>query len=86
MPDITKYGRAIIHPPSKTEIVRTLKITKSGKAAGPDGIPPEALKINPKTLRSWEPEKAPSQWKNLVKLPEKGDLFAAQPCLFASLS
>ena len=74
-----------IHPPSKAEIVKALKQLKNGKAAGPDGIPPEALKINPNTtaemlhpffLTIWEVEIVPTEWKHgyLVKLPKKGDL------------
>ncbi|KAL9983219.1 hypothetical protein ACROYT_G005358 [Oculina patagonica] len=56
---------------------------KNGKAR-PDGIPPEALKINPNTtaemlhplfLKIAEAEKDPTEWKHgyLVKLPIKGD-------------
>ncbi|KAL9989059.1 hypothetical protein ACROYT_G003567 [Oculina patagonica] len=74
-----------IHPPSKAEIVRAVKQLKNGKAAGPDGIPPEALKIDPNNtaemlhplfLKIWEAEKVPTEWKHgyLVKLPKKGDL------------
>ena len=33
-------------PPSKTEIAKAIKPLKSGKSAGPDGIPPEALKAD----------------------------------------
>jgi hypothetical protein len=34
------------NPPSKTEIIKAIKSLKPGKAAGPNGIPPEALKAN----------------------------------------
>ena len=65
--------------------MRALKQLKSRKAAGPDGIPPEALRINPDTttemlqplfLKMWKAEKVPSEWKHghLVKLPKKWDL------------
>jgi hypothetical protein len=58
---------------------------KSGKAAGPDGIPPEALKadiqtstemLHPLLSKIWEQEQVPEDWKrgHLVKLPKKGDL------------
>ncbi|XP_078382358.1 uncharacterized protein LOC144665054 [Oculina patagonica] len=74
-----------IYPPPKAEIVRAVKQLKNGKAAGPDGIPPEALKINPNNtaemlhplfLKIWEAEKVPTEWKHgyLVKLPKKGDI------------
>ena len=89
MPDtITKEGPALnasTHPASKAEIVKAPKQLKSGKAAGPDSVPPEALKINPNTtaemlhplfLKIWEADKVPSEWKHgyLVNLPKKGDL------------
>lgn len=38
-----------VNPPSKAEIEEALKQLKNGKAAGPDCIPPEALKVEPKT-------------------------------------
>ena len=74
-----------VHPPTKSEIIKALKKMKNGKAPGPDGIPPEALKINPnKTadiihpllLRIWNEKKVPADWKKgfLCKLPKKGDL------------
>ena len=58
---------------------------KSRKAAGPDGIPPEALKadvqtstemFHPLLMKIWENEQIPEEWKKvyLVKLPKKGDL------------
>ena len=57
------------NPPSKTEIAKAIKSLKSGKAAGPDGIPPEALKADIQ-------ERVPEDWKrgHLVKLLKKGDL------------
>ena len=89
MPDISETEGPLlnvsIQAPSKAEIVRALKQLKNGKAAGPDGIPPEVLKIDPITtaemlhplfLKIWEVERVPSEWKHgyLVKLPKKGDL------------
>ena len=58
---------------------------KSGKAAGPDLIPPEALQADiPTTSRIlqslfekiWNEEAFPDEWKegHLIKLPKKGDL------------
>ncbi|RUS88821.1 hypothetical protein EGW08_003451 [Elysia chlorotica] len=71
--------------PSKAEITNAIKSLKSGKAAGPDGIPPEALKadiqtptemLHPLLNKIWEQECVPEDWKkgHLVKLPKKGDL------------
>ena len=70
--------------PSKTEIVKAIKSLKSGKVAGLDGIPPEALKANIQTSTEMlhllckirEQERVPDEWKkgHLVKLPKKGDL------------
>ena len=73
------------NPPTKTEIAKAIKSLKSGKAAGPDGIPPEALKadiqtstemLHPFLCKIWEQERVPEDWKrgHLVKLPKKGDL------------
>ena len=61
------------------------QVMKSGKAAGPDGIPPEALKVeiqtytemlHPLLSKIWERENVPEDWKkgHLVKLHKKGDL------------
>ena len=72
-------------PPSEAEIAKAIKSLKSGKAAGPDGIPPEALKVDIQTStdmlhsllsKIWEQEKVTENWKkgHLVKLPKKGDL------------
>lgn len=74
-----------IDPPTKAEIIKAIKSLKTGKAPGPDGIPPEALKANtattaemlhPLLAKIWEQEKVPVDWKRgyLVKLPKKGDL------------
>ena len=72
-------------PPSKCEIVQAINKIKRGKAAGPDQIPPEALKadvegtadaLHPLFVRIWREECFPKDWKDghLVKLPKKGDL------------
>ena len=67
------------------EILLAIKQQKSGKAAGPDNIPPEALKqaeeINTEVLHMlfkdiWEKEDIPNDWREgyIVKIPKKGDL------------
>ena len=78
-----------IHPPSKEVIVRVQKQLKSGKAAGPDGIVPEELKINTKSkhhnqhncyvhfsIRSGKKRRCQQNGIMccLVKLSKKGDL------------
>lgn len=71
--------------PTKEEIMRAIKHIKNGKAAGPDGIPGEALKADPATTadillplfeKIWCDEKIPEEWKkgHIIKLPKKGDL------------
>ena len=73
------------NPPTKAEVSKAMKSLKSDKAAGPDGIPPEALKgdvqtstemIHPLLMKIWESEQIPEEWRKgyLVKLPKKGDL------------
>ncbi|VDP54861.1 unnamed protein product [Schistosoma margrebowiei] len=58
---------------------------KSGKAAGPDNIPAEALKADVAATarillilfnKIWDEEQVPTDWKEelLVKIPKKGDL------------
>ncbi|VDP10145.1 unnamed protein product [Schistosoma margrebowiei] len=58
---------------------------KSGKAAGPDNIPAEALKADVAVTASilhilfnkiWDEEEVPKDWKErlLIKIPKKGDL------------
>ena len=87
-PDIPTNTEAIIvssDAPSKSEIVNAIRAMKSGKAAGPDGIPPEALKIDAETTaellhplltKIWDQEEVPKDWKEgyMVKLPKKGNL------------
>nr|KAG5686806.1 hypothetical protein BaRGS_013126 [Batillaria attramentaria] len=87
-PDIPPAAQLLdisTNPPTKTEIIKAIKSLKSGKAAGPDGIPPEALKadiqtstdmLHPLLRKIWESESVPQDWNkgHLVKLPKKGDL------------
>ena len=72
-------------PPTEEEIEMAIEHLKSNKAAGPDSIPPEALKADiPTTVKLlhglfekiWREEKVPNDWKDghLIKLPKKGDL------------
>ena len=72
-------------PPTKQETTKAIKSLKTGKAPGPDGIPPEALKadiqtstdmLHPLLVKIWETETVPDDWRKglLVKLPKKGDL------------
>ena len=71
--------------PSILEIKAVLKKLKTGKAAGPDDIPPEVLKADISTIagilknifdRIWEGEVFPKDWREgyMVKIPQKGDL------------
>ncbi|RUS90025.1 hypothetical protein EGW08_002212 [Elysia chlorotica] len=87
-PDIPPAAQLLdisTNPPTKAEITKAIKSTKIGKAAGPDGIPPEALTadiqtctdmLHPLLTKIWENECVPVDWKkgHLVKLPKKGDL------------
>ena len=73
-PDIPPQTQLLdinINPPSKTEIAKAIKTLKSGKAAGPDGIPPEALKadiqtstdmLHPLLSKIWEQGRVPEDW------------------------
>ena len=72
------------NPPTKKEIEEAIRQIKSNKAAGPDHIPPEAIKANMTTsvdilhtlfTKIWK-EDIPGDWKRgiLIKLPKKGDL------------
>ena len=71
--------------PSLEEIKEAIRHQKAGKAAGPDGIPPEVLKADIDTAagilhgiigKIWDGEEFPQDWREglLVKLPKKGDL------------
>ncbi|VDP86457.1 unnamed protein product [Schistosoma mattheei] len=62
-----------------------IKRIKSGKAAGPDNIPAEALKADVAVTagilqilfsKIWDEEQVPTDWKegHLIKTPKKGDL------------
>ena len=70
--------------PSKTEIKKAIMTLRSGKAAGPDEIPAEAIKADIETAvqmlyslfsKIWEKEEVPAQWKEgiIIKLPKNGD-------------
>ena len=87
-PDILPARRDLAidtDPPDREEIELAVKQMKSGKAGGPDHIPPEALKadvsttvdlLHPLFEKIWKEEKFPDEWKegHLIKLPKKGDL------------
>ena len=66
------------------EIASSIMVLKAGKAAGPDNIPPEALKADSNLSsdilyglfgKIWEEEEMPQDWNEsyIVKLPKKGD-------------
>ena len=85
IPPATEQLRVNTNPPTKAEIIKAIKKMKNGKASGPDGIPPEAIKADPTTSaemlqpllqKIWEQEQVPADWRrgHLVKLPKKGDL------------
>ena len=70
------------NPPTKMEIEEAIRQIKSNKAAGPDHIPPEAIKADMTTLvdilhtlftNIWNEEDIPGDWKKgiLIKLPNK---------------
>ena len=70
-------------PPTKAEVIKAIKKIKNGKAAGPDGIPQEAIKTEPSTtaemlppllLKIWEQEQVPANWKLGYLANIKGDL------------
>ena len=80
IPPPTELLDIITNPPTKAEVTKAIKSLKSGKAAGPDRIPPEALKADVQTsaemihqllYKIWEQERVPEDWKkgHLVKLP-----------------
>ena len=68
--------------PTKEEFRQAIIQLKNGKAAGPDDIPAEALKVDidtsvemlyPLFLMIWEKNEVPTEWKKgyLIKLPKK---------------
>ena len=72
-------------PPSVSEIKEHVATLKNGKAAGPDNIPPEAIKSTVESSANvlhkilgkiWETNEVPKDWKDghLTVLPKKGDL------------
>ena len=76
-------------PPTRDEIICAIKKMKNSKAAGPDGIPAEALKTDVETTadmllplfaKIWEQEEIPTDWKDghIIKLPKKGDLSSCE--------
>jgi hypothetical protein len=87
IPDITPAEELLhvnLEPLTKLDVNKAIKQMKNGKSSGPDGIPPEALKIDtnvstemiyPLLKKIWEQEEIPTDWitGNLVKLPKKGD-------------
>ena len=74
-----------VTPPTIEEVKMAIRQIKSGKAAGPDNIPAEALKSDIEITANmlhllfkkiWEEEQVPMDWKEgyLIKIPKKGDL------------
>ncbi|VDP05067.1 unnamed protein product, partial [Schistosoma curassoni] len=74
-----------VGPSTIEEISIAIRQIKSGKAAGPDDIPAEALKadivVTARILhilfnKIWDEEQVPTDWKEelLIKMPKKGDL------------
>ena len=72
--------------PSKAEIKKAIMTLRSGRAAGPDEIPAEAIKADIETAvnilcslfsKIWEKEKVPVQWKEgiIIKLPKKKETW-----------
>ncbi|VDP61197.1 unnamed protein product [Schistosoma curassoni] len=74
-----------VGPPKIEAISMAIRQIKSGKSAGPDNIPAEALKtdvaVTARILhylfnKIWDGEQVPTDWKEglLIKIPKKGDL------------
>jgi hypothetical protein len=73
-----------IRPPSKREIIETIKAMKKRKAAGINNIPAEILQVGPHLsaemlyplfMDIWKEERCPKDWKEgiIVKILKKGD-------------
>ncbi|VDP60306.1 unnamed protein product [Schistosoma curassoni] len=62
-----------VGPPTIDETSMAIRQIKSGKAAGPDNIPEEALKAD---VAIWDGGKVPTDWKErlLNKIPKECDL------------
>ena len=76
---------------SKTEIKKAIMTLRSGKVAGPDEIPADAIKADIETAvqmlyslfsKIWEKEEVTAQWKEgiIIKLLKKGDLRDCSNC------
>ncbi|VDP28000.1 unnamed protein product [Schistosoma curassoni] len=74
-----------VNPPTTEEIRMAITQIKSGKAAGPDNIPAEALKSDIEVTTNmlhllfrkiWEEEQVSMDWKgrHLIMIPKKGNL------------
>ncbi|VDP76473.1 unnamed protein product [Schistosoma curassoni] len=74
-----------VNPRTTEEIRMAIRQIKTGKAAGPDNMPAEALKSDIELTTSmlhllfkkiWEEEQVPMVWKegHLIKIPKEGDL------------
>lgn len=73
------------NPPTKEEIVTTIKTLKNGKSPGHDNLDAELFKADPELAADilqplfsavWESEKVPEDWTKgvIVKIPKKGAL------------
>ena len=86
------YLSTVIHPTLVAkDIYQVIKQLKTGKSAGPDSIPGEALETNIETSvellytlfqKIWEEEQVSLEWKKgyVLKLPKKGDLNSCSSC------
>lgn len=74
-----------VDPPTRAEKAKAVRQLNSNKAAGPDSMPPEAMKADVETTvdilhnlfaKVWDKTDFPTDWResHLVKLPKKGDL------------
>ena len=79
-----EHFRELLNRPAP-ELLPDIPSAENGKAAGPDGIPAEAINADTETTTSmlhslfskiWEKEEVPVQWREgiVIKLPQKEDL------------